>query len=93
MDYTLVKTYVAVTAAYDPDGNLRPLSIHWRDGKTFTIDKVVETRPAASLKVGGCGTRFSCQIKHIIAHLFFENGRWFVEEKIPQAIERKDAIV
>ncbi len=92
-EYDLIKTFVAVTAAYDPDGNLRPLAIHWRDGTTFTVDKVVETRPAASLKVGGCGTLFSCRIRNKITHLFFENGRWFVEEKVPRIVERKNLIV
>ena len=91
--YNLIKTFVAVTAAYEPDGKLRPLAIHWRDGTTFTVDKVIETRPAASLKAGGCGTRFSCRIRNKITHLFFENGRWFVEEKVPQTAERKDPIV
>lgn len=93
MNQQTIKTYVAVTVFYDPEGTILPLSIHWRDGHIYTIDKVLEIRAAASLKSGGCGTRFSCRIQNTTTHLFFERGRWFVEEKTIHAKERNSSNV
>lgn len=33
------KTYVDVVANIDVDGRVTPLSIRWRDGRTFEIDR------------------------------------------------------
>jgi len=52
------------------------------NGKTiYEIDRVVDVRPRASLKVGGIGERFECRIGGNNTFLFLENGRWFVEAK------------
>ena len=53
------KVYVAVVARYSPEGELRPLSVQWEDGRSFSIDRILDVRRAASLKAGGAGIRLS----------------------------------
>ncbi len=74
------KTYVEVTARFDTDGRILPLKILWHDGSNFFIDKVLDVRPAASLKAGGAGIRYTCRINRQETYLFLEENRWFVEE-------------
>lgn len=76
------KTYVEVTARFDSSGGVIPLSITWTDGRTFEIDRVLDIRKAASLKVGGLGTRYLCEISGSKTFLWFEGPAWFVEEKV-----------
>lgn len=78
------KRYVEVVARYFEDGKLVPLSITWDDGRVFAIDRVLDVRQAASLKVGGMGTRFIVRIGSRTTCLFFEGPRWFVEEIVPE---------
>lgn len=74
------KTYVGVTAFFSDDGKILPLKIHWEDGSSFPIGKVLDIRPAASLKAGGAGIRYTCRINMHEKYLFLEENRWFVEE-------------
>lgn len=55
------KVFVDVTARFE-DGKILPLVLQWEDGREFEIDKVLDMRPAASLKAGGCGIRYTCCI-------------------------------
>ena len=75
------KVYVDVTARFDADGNILPLSIQWEDGRSFEIDRILDIRPAVSLKAGGCGIRYTCRIRNQQTYLFLEGNRWFVEKK------------
>ena len=77
------KTYVEVTARFTTDGKIIPLKILWNDGSSFYIDKVLDIRPAASLKAGGAGIRYTCRINMVETFLFLEENKWFVEEKCP----------
>ena len=74
------KHYVEVLARIDEDGAVTPVSITWEDGRTFEIDRVLDRRQAASLKVGGTGTRYLVRIGQATTYLFHENPRRFVEE-------------
>lgn len=58
-----------------------PLSIYWKDGREFPIDRVIDARPAASLRAGGYGIRFTVLIDGKQRFLWLEEGneRWFVE--------------
>ena len=76
------KRYVSVIAAFTEDGAITPLAIKWDDGRTFTIDYIKEARRATSLKVGGTGTRYLVSVCDQDTYLFYENPRWFVEEKV-----------
>jgi hypothetical protein len=77
-----VKRYVQVTACHSEDGQVTPLSIKWADGRTYDIDYIKEARRATSLKVGGTGIRYLVTVCGNDTYLFYENPRWFVEEKV-----------
>ena len=84
------KVYVAVIASFSEEGNLYPRKLRWEDGREYMIEKVLDVRPAAALKTGGQGDRYTVQINGHPSYLFFERsanirgtnlGRWFVERK------------
>lgn len=75
------KAYVSVTARFEKDGSIIPLSILWEDGTVFTLDKITNICMAASMKAGGAGIRYTCIINGIQTYLFLEKDRWFVEAK------------
>lgn len=75
------KIYVAVTVKIYENGDIRPLAIIWEDGEVYEIDRVRYITPAASLKVGGRGIRYTVMIEGKERYLFDEDGRWFVEGK------------
>ena len=76
-----VKTYVSVEVLFDDARQRIPRAVQWEDGRVFTIDKVLDVRPAASLKAGGQGVRYTCRIRDRETYLFYENPRWFVERR------------
>jgi len=73
------KQYVEVAANFLTDGTLKPLWITWADGRKLEISKILDVRPAASMKAGGTGIRYLCRICGKDRYLFFEQNRWFVE--------------
>lgn len=75
------KRYVRVTADFQPDGAIRPLTVTWEDGTRYEIDRVLEVRRAASMKAGGWGVRYTCRILGRETFLWLEGSRWFVEAK------------
>ena len=76
------KVYVEVTAKFDTEGNITPLSVTWEDGTVYEIDRILDKRRAASLKAGGIGMRYTCRILGQRSYLYYEEPRWFVEWKI-----------
>lgn len=46
------KVYVEVTAHFDIEGRITPLSLVWEDGTVFEIDRVTNCLRAASLGRG-----------------------------------------
>lgn len=75
------KVYVKVLAEFDREGNITPQSIEWEDGHVYHVDRVLDVRPAASLKAGGTGIRYTVRIGRSQTMLFFEDPAWFVERK------------
>ena len=84
------KTYVEVNSDTDTDGRQHPRYITWRDGRKLPLS-VRTAVPAASLKAGGAGIRYTVDISGHQTYLFQEDigddsplssFRWFVEEKI-----------
>lgn len=75
------KTYVTVIARFGPDGAMRPLQVVWEDGRSFSVDRVLDVRPAASMKAGGMGLRYTCRILGHETFLYYERDRWFVERR------------
>ncbi len=74
-----MKTYVEVEAKFDVAGRVRPTCVIWEDGRRFEIDRVKDIRQAASLKIGGCGMRYRCEICGRETDLYFEDPKWFVD--------------
>ena len=70
-----------MTARFDTEGRITPLSLVWEDEAVFEIDRVLDCRRAASLKAGGIGMRYVVQIGKRQSYLYYEDPRWFVEAK------------
>ena len=79
------KVYVDVIENRHKDGRIVPLYFVWEDGKRYKIDKVLNIRPAASLKAGGAGIRYTVRVGGRETYLFLEEGKtgakWFMERK------------
>jgi hypothetical protein len=77
------KVYVTMELLVRTDGSMRPQNMIWENGASYPIDRILHITPAASLKVGGRGIRYTVIIAQKERHLFYEDGRWFVEARIP----------
>lgn len=75
----MARKNVDVVVRFTTEGQKVPLYIIWADGRKFDIDRVTDTRRAASLKAGGCGVRYTCRIRDKSIYLFEEQDTWFVE--------------
>ncbi len=73
-----MKQYVEVYAKFDTEGNIKPLAIKIGDDK-YEVDRIKDIRPAASLKSGGAGIRYTCSVEGRLTYLFLEEARWFIE--------------
>ena len=71
--------YLEVTAKFDSAGNVMPISFIWASRK-INIDRVSDARPAASLKQGGQGMRYTCRTGRQSYYLFCDEGRWFLDK-------------
>lgn len=78
---SLNKVYVDVIAQFDQDGHIIPLLFIWENGQKYKIDKVLDITRAASLKAGGLGIRYTCQVCGKQTYLYLEDDRWFMERK------------
>lgn len=74
------KHYTQVKALFNEEGEITPLSITY-EGEEFEIDRICDIRPAASLKSGGAGIRYTCYIEGKLSYLFLEETKWFIEQK------------
>ena len=81
------KVYVAVIASFSENGHLFPRRLRWKDGREFSIEKILDVRPAAALKAGGqviviqsksmvIRVIFSLSEVQISAGQSSENGLW-----------------
>ena len=77
--YNPNKHFTEVTALFDEEGRITPLSIKY-EGEEFEIDRITDIRPAASLKSGGAGIRYTCYIDGKLSYLFLEETKWFIEQ-------------
>lgn len=77
----MYKRYVEMIVRYMTDGTILPLAVRWTPGQIYEIDRVLDIRPAASLKAGGAGIRYTCRIQGKEKYLWLEENRWFVEAK------------
>ncbi|MCL2140615.1 MAG: hypothetical protein FWH42_02895 [Dehalococcoidia bacterium] len=76
------KVYVGVNCDYTPGGKIVPRSFVWENGVRYDIDKVLDTRQAASLKAGGAGIRYTVRVNGQEASMYLEEeqgvNRWFM---------------
>lgn len=72
------KHYTDVKVLFDREGRLTPLSMTYDDNE-FEIDRVCDVRPAASMKSGGAGIRYTCYVDGKRTYLFLEENKWFFE--------------
>ncbi len=77
-----VKQPVAVVVTVSRDGQVRPKKFQWKDGHTYTIDRVTKVERAASTKVGGCGIRYTVMVEGLPRFLYDEEGKWFMEDEV-----------
>jgi hypothetical protein len=79
------KVYVEVNEDRLIDGTVHPRSFVWEDGKRYGIDRILDIRPAASLKAGGAGLRYTVRVGTRETFLFLEHDhgadRWFMERR------------
>ena len=73
------KMFVGVTTEWTAEGKIITTIIKWEDGRKFAVDRILDVRPAASLKVGGSGIRYTIRVRGKETFLFREQYRWFVE--------------
>ena len=64
------KVYVPVKAIFTDDGAIRPTALAWEDGQVYVIDRVLEVRPAAAMKAGGQGDRYTVLINGHESYMF-----------------------
>lgn len=83
------RTYVEVTATFDSTGYMQPVAVTWLDGRTFSIEKAQDFRPAGIMGNDLSVDCFTVLIQGKEKLLFFEHidprftgrlGRWFVEK-------------
>ena len=77
------KIPVAVRADHKLDGSVRQIRFRAEEGESVHIDKVVDVRPAAVLKAGGQGIRYTCVVEGKQLYLFDCDGMWFLEDARP----------
>lgn len=76
------KVYVRVISETDERGKISPISVIWEDGRSYSVDKIVDVRRACAIKVGGTAMRYTVNIEGKQTYVFFEDGKWFVESKV-----------
>ncbi len=74
-----IKQYVAMDIHYTAVGLVEPRRLYWTDGSSYEIDRVLDVRPGASLKVGGAGMRFTVLISGQRRVIWQTGTQWFVE--------------
>jgi hypothetical protein len=82
---TEYKTYIAVHELRREDGTILPRVIVWEDGTKYAIERVLDIRPAASLKAGGVGLRYEVSVEGKRTYMWLEEDRWFVERRRAKA--------
>lgn len=76
-----MKVYVEVTAKFDTDGSMMPVSFIWEDGTVYQIDRIKAKERCASRKVGGTGIMYTVMVDGKECHLFYEFDKWFMERR------------
>ena len=73
------KMFLHLNIQVDPDGVVRPVSFQWQDGLWYEIDRILDVKRAASLKVGGKGIQYTCSVQDKTVLLFRDGDQWYLE--------------
>lgn len=73
------KNFIKIIATFTEDGVVLPQTIVWEDGRMFSVDKILDIRKKASIKVGGIGLRYTCLVHGKQIYLYKEDDKWFLE--------------
>lgn len=73
------KIYAKVRADFLPDGRIIPLMFRVGEEDAVRIDRILDVCQAASLKLGGQGTRYTCLAEDRRYYLYNDRNRWFIE--------------
>ena len=76
------KRYVPVILRADEDGTMHPMAVLWWNGRLYAFDEVSKPRRQAARRVGGDGLCYTVTIGNYTTNLYYEDPRWFVEEKV-----------
>lgn len=76
-----MKVYVEVTAKFDTDVIMMPVSFIWEDGTVYQIDRIKAKERCASRKAGGTGIMYTVMVDGKECHLFYEFDKWFMERR------------
>ena len=85
-----IKVYVNVRVDFNSDGRMMPRRITWENGEKYTVERVVDIKPAPALRSGGQGDRYTIIVNGIQSYIWFERsaditganlGKWFVERR------------
>ena len=68
------KVFVEVTLKQDVDGHKIPLSIKWKNGTVYNVDKLSDVRHFSPVPT-------ETEIGQRHTYLFEKNNRWYVEAK------------
>ena len=79
------KVYVETLVKFLVTGGMRPVSIVWKDGNRYEIDRVKFIERAPSTVGGLAPMRYVCVINGLERSLYYESDRkiWFVERRTP----------
>jgi len=75
------KLYVNVIAKFDKDGTITPMTLEWKDGLLYDVERVRTLGECPSRRAGGQGVHFMVQIVGRPAILSFEDPCWFIGRK------------
>ena len=70
------KTYLEVTAIFERNGSLIPLSFHW-EGQIVQIKRILNVTPMA--EINGGVERYTCLDGSKQFHLYFDAIRWYIK--------------
>ena len=73
-----MKNYVRVLALYNEEGDIRPVKMEWEE-RWLDVDRVLDIRPAASLRSGAPDCATPASIAGVLTYLFLEETKWFFE--------------
>jgi len=72
--------FVEVTLKQDVDGHKIPLSIKWKNGTVYNVDKLSDVRHFSPVPTE-TKTRYTVLIGQRHTYLFEKDNRWYVEAK------------